>query len=185
MKKYILFVLSLSLIFLLVGCPAVNKSPEVVKLDGASGKVAADSWTFLWSGSDADGSIIRYEFRKDFADWESNGNETGYTWSEYSEGEHTFEVRALDNEGAYSEIIVWTFNYDPPNVPPAVTKIGGHEGETEESSNAFSWTGNDPDGEIVGFELRKDSGEWVDAELSTEYTWNGYSEGEHTFEVRA
>jgi len=173
------------LIFLLVGCPAVNKSPEVVKLDGASGKVAADSWTFLWSGSDADGSIIRYEFRKDFADWESNGNETGYTWSEYSEGEHTFEVRALDNEGAYSEIIVWTFNYDPPNVPPAVTKIGGHEGETEESSNAFSWTGNDPDGEIVGFELRKDSGEWVDAELSTEYTWNGYSEGEHTFEVRA
>ena len=78
MKKYILFVLSLSLIFLLVGCPAVNKSPEVVKLDGASGKVAADSWTFLWSGSDADGSIIRYEFRKDFADWESNGNETVY-----------------------------------------------------------------------------------------------------------
>ncbi|HRX66578.1 MAG TPA: Two component regulator three Y domain protein, partial [Mesotoga sp.] len=106
MKKYILFVLSLSLIFLLLGCPAMNKSPEVVKLDGANGKVTTSSCTFLWSGSDTDGSIIRYEYRKDSADWESNGNETVYTWSEYSEGEHTFEVRALDNEGAYSETIV-------------------------------------------------------------------------------
>ncbi len=180
-----MFILSLSLIFLLLGCPVVNKSPEVTKLDGASGKVTEDSCTFQWSGSDGDGSIIRYEYRKDFTEWESNGNETGYTWSEYSEGEHTFEVRALDDKGAYSEIIVWIFNYDRPNVPPTVTKTGGLEGETENASSAFSWSGNDPDGEIVRFEMRKDSGEWTDVELSTEYTWDGYAEGEHTFEVRA
>jgi len=185
LKKPIIFILSLSLIFLLLGCPVVNKSPEVTKLDGASGKVTEDSCTFQWSGSDADGSIIRYEYRKDFADWESNGKETGYTWACYCEGEHTFEVRVLDDEGAYSEIIFWTFNYDPPNVPPVVTKTGGLEGHIEVSNNEFSWSGIDSDGEIIRFEIRRDSVEWIDIELSNEYTWNGYSEGEHTFEVRA
>lgn len=37
---------------------------------------------------------------------------TSYTWSSYPEGMHTFEVRALDNKGAYSEIIVWEFDFE-------------------------------------------------------------------------
>ncbi len=39
------------IIFALIGCPVVNKSPEVTKLDGASGKVTEDSCTF--SGREA------------------------------------------------------------------------------------------------------------------------------------
>ncbi len=182
----LLLVLLTASMLLITGCPRVqNKVPIVNKVSGPSGTITQSSTTFSWTGNDSDGTITKYEYRKDEGSWVSNGTSTSYTWSDYLKGDHIFEVRAQDNEGAYSEIIVWSFNYDPPNVPPAVTKIGGHEGETEESSNAFSWTGNDPDGEIVRYEIRKDSGEWVDAELSTEYTWNDYYEGEHTFEVRA
>jgi len=37
---------------------------------------------------------------------------TSYTWNDYAEGEHTFEVRAQDNEGAYSNVIGWNFTYN-------------------------------------------------------------------------
>ncbi len=45
---------------------------------------------------------------------------------------HTFEVEALDDEEAYSEIIVWTFDAIGQRAP-VLTKTGGLEGDTEES----------------------------------------------------
>ena len=162
-----------------------NIPPLIGKMSGMEGTIGEDNNTFSWTGNDPDGEIVRFELRKDSGEWADAALYTEYPWNGYSEGEHTFEVRALDNEGAYSEIIGWTFTYDPPNVPPAVTKTGGLEGETEESSNTFSWTGNDPDGSITLYEYRKDGGSWTEHGLNTTYTWIGYSEGNHTFEVRA
>jgi len=71
------------------------------------------------------------------------------------------------------------------NTPPEITIVSGPEGMTFESSSTFSWTGHDPDGEIVKYEYREDEGTWTDHGLGTDYTWNDYAFGEHVFEVRA
>jgi len=87
-----------------------NQPPTVSKVSGPSGTINQSSATFEWSGSDPDGFIDHYEYRKDGGSWVST-NQTQYTWSGYSQGLHTFEVKAQDNDGAYSNIISWSFDY--------------------------------------------------------------------------
>ncbi|TYB98681.1 MAG: hypothetical protein FXF54_02065, partial [Kosmotoga sp.] len=70
------------------------------------------------------------------------------------------------------------------NQIPTLTKISGPSGTINESSSTFSWSGNDPDGSIDHYEYRKDGGSWNTA-TGTSYTWSGYSEGSHNFNVRA
>lgn len=87
-----------------------NQLPTVSKVSGPSGTIYQSSITFEWSGDDPDGYIDHYEYRKDGGSW-TNTTQTSYTWNGYSEGSHTFEVRAQDNDGAYSNIISWSFEY--------------------------------------------------------------------------
>ena len=89
-----------------------NSSPSVEKSSGPSGTITTPTCEFSWYGEDSDGTIRRFEIREDSSNWTDNGISTSYTWSGYPEGMHTFEVRALDNKGAYSEIIVWEFDYE-------------------------------------------------------------------------
>lgn len=90
-----------------------NEPPTISKESGSSGTINQNSSTFSWNGNDPDGEIIEYQHRKDSGSWYSNGLNTSYTWSGYSEGSHTFEVRAKDDNSAYSNIISWSFNYQP------------------------------------------------------------------------
>jgi len=190
MKKWSISILLLVLLaasmLLITGCPRVqNKVPTVNKVSGPSGTITQSSTTFSWTGNDSDGTIAKYEYRKDEGSWVSNGTSTSYTWSDYSKGNHKFEVRAQDNEGAYSSTISWAFTYDRPNQAPTITKVSGPSGTISQSSSTFSWTGSDSDGTIDSYEYRKDFGNWVSNGTNTSYVWNGYSEGPHTFEVRA
>jgi len=165
-----------------------NKLPVVTRVSGPSEEVSESSSTFTWTGNDPDGTITKYEYRKDGGNWVSNGISTSYTWSGYSEGEHKFEVRAQDNEGAYSNIISWSFTYDVGNQAPTVTKVSGPSGTISQSSSTFTWTGSDSDGTITKYEYREDvgnGGAWTSNGTSKSYTWSGYSAGSHTFEVRA
>ena len=91
----------------------VNRPPTLSKVSGPQETTAASSSKFTWSGSDPDGTIAKYEYRKDGGSWTDNGTNTSHTWSDYSEGDHTFEVRAQDNEETYSESISWEFIYEP------------------------------------------------------------------------
>jgi len=159
--------------------------PAVAKVSGPEGEINQSSSTFTWTGDDPDGEIEKYEYRKDGGAWTNNGLNTNYIWNDYAEGAHTFEVRAQDNEGAYSNTVIWEFNYDKPNELPVVAKVSGPEEEIDQSSSTFTWSGNDPDGTIAKYEYRKDGGAWTNNGLNTNYTWNDYAEGAHTFEVRA
>ncbi len=91
--------------------PSDNASPTVTKVSGPSEVVSETSSTFTWSGSDSDGTITKYEYKKDEGSWVSNGTSTSYTWSGYSEGDHKFEVRAQDNDEQYSNVVTWSFSY--------------------------------------------------------------------------
>ncbi|WP_367362594.1 ABC transporter substrate-binding protein [Mesotoga sp.] len=116
MKKWSISILLLVLLaasmLLITGCPRVqNKVPTVNKVSGPSGTISQSSTTFSWNGSNFDGTIVRYEYRKDGASWTNHGLNTSYTWSGYSEGPHSFEVRAQDDKGAYSESVKWNFTF--------------------------------------------------------------------------
>ncbi len=185
MRKFALILLVITFFLLFTSsCILPNIRPLVAKSGGLEGITGLPNNTFTWIGTDTDGSIIKYEFRKDGGIWESNGLANTYTWSGYSEGSHTFEVRAQDNMGAYSNTVIWSFIYSTLNQPPVVTKLGGSEGTIDNSNNTFSWSGTDDSG-ISKYEYRKDGGEWINYGLTTNYTWSGYSKGNHTFEVRA
>ena len=172
-------------ILLLTGCPPrQNRPPTVTKVSGPTGEVSRSSSTFTWSGSDPDGTITKYEYRKDGGVWTEHGLNTSYTWNGYSEGEHTFDIRAQDNKGTYSEPVGWSFAY----AAEKVIKSRGPSGSIANDNSVFEWqeAGFAGQGvEIVKYEYRKDGDIWTDHGLNTSYTWNGYSEGEHTFEVRA
>jgi len=118
MKKVTALITVATAIFLilliLAGCPSslMNKPPTVTKVRGPSGTIDESSSTFKWSGNDPDGSIDHYEYRKDGGSWNTTTG-ISYNWSGYSEGSHTFELKAKDNEGAYSNTISWSFTYSP------------------------------------------------------------------------
>lgn len=113
MKKYFYLLLVVIVLLMFTGCPKLiaNQSPTVTKITGLSGYIHQNSGTFTWSGNDTDGTIAEYECKKDNGEWESNGTNTDYNWDNFSEGEHNFYVRAIDNEGAYSDTISWNFDY--------------------------------------------------------------------------
>ncbi|WP_147433205.1 SUMF1/EgtB/PvdO family nonheme iron enzyme, partial [Mesotoga sp. BH458_6_3_2_1] len=112
-----------------------NAVPTITKVSGPSGTISQSSSTFSWNGNDPDGTITKYEYRKDGGSWVSNGTSTSYTWSGYTEDSHTFEVRAQDNEGAYSSTVSWSFVYDEGNQAPTITKVSGPSGTISQSSS--------------------------------------------------
>ncbi len=89
----------------------INRVPVINKLSGPSGTINQSSVTFSWAGDDPDGNITLYEYRKDEGSWTNHGLNMSYTWNGYSEGEHTFDVRAQDNNGTYSEPVEWSFTF--------------------------------------------------------------------------
>ena len=186
LRLFGMFVLiALILVFILISRNKSPVIPTVTRVNVPFGTISQSSSAFSWNGSDPDGTITKYEYRKDGGSWTSNGTGKNYTWSGYSEGSHKFEVRAQDNEGVYSNIISWSFVYDVGNKFPTVTIVSGPSGTISQSSSAFSWNGSDPDGTITKYEYRKDGGTWTSNGTSKNYTWSGYSETSHTFEVRA
>ncbi|MBN2231055.1 MAG: hypothetical protein JW779_15835, partial [Candidatus Thorarchaeota archaeon] len=94
---------------------SANEEPIIAKVDGPSGTIHDRSAIFAWSGSDPDGEIVEYLVREDGISWISNKLKVAYEWRDYSEGDHVLEVRARDNSGAYSSVIVWEFTYEEPS----------------------------------------------------------------------
>lgn len=116
MKKY-LILLIIAIVFL-TGCPKKeNQLPVIQKVSGLEGIVEVTTGSFVWNGNDPDGTIDKYECRKDGSIWEDNALQTTYIWSDYSPGAHTFEVRAIDNKDAYSNTLAWNFTAIKQMVP--------------------------------------------------------------------
>jgi len=146
----ILFVVLLAaLMIFITGCPRVqNKVPTVIKVSGPSGTISQRNSTFSWNGSDPDGTITKYEYKKDGDSWVSSGTSKSYTWNGYSEGTHKFEVRAQDNVGKYSESVYWNFEYSLHEKPPTITWQQFLGGSSEDGAYAVQQT---DDGGFVVF----------------------------------
>jgi len=83
--------------------------PTIKKVSGTIGETTEASARFVWEGEDSDGEIDHYQYSKDGEIGTTENTE--FVWEGYGEGEHVFSVKAIDSDGAESEIISWYFNY--------------------------------------------------------------------------
>jgi Cys-rich repeat protein len=126
---------------------------------------------------DCDEQNCTFECRIDDGEWESCSSPKTYTGLE--DGNHTFEVRAIDSAGNVDQSPAsysWTIDTDPPE-----TTIVSKPSDPSNSSEAtFEF---DCDEQNCAFECRIDDGEWESC--SSPKTYTGLQDGNHTFEVRA
>jgi len=160
-----------------------NTSPTISITSGPANNdiINTDGVTFSWDGDDPDGSVNGYEYELDGKGY--SGDATSKTFSNLSEGEHTFKVRCIDDDGSYSNYAQRTFYVEKNSQPSVSISIGPSNGDTINTDEVtFNWNGDDPDGSVNGYEYELDGkGYSGDA---TSKTFSNLSEGEHTFKVR-
>jgi Bacterial Ig-like domain len=148
--------------------------PETTIDSGPSGPTNDQTPTFDFS-ADQPGST--FECRVDRGTWTSCSS--GHTTTALTDGDHTFEVRAIDPAGntdstaAQRAFVVET-------APPETTIDSGPSGATNDPTPAFDFSSDEPG---TTFECRVDGGAW--ASCSSGYTTPALTDGAHTVEVRA
>ncbi len=73
-------------------------NPDTLIVSGPSGTVEGDTVSFEWMGTDPDGWVVSYLYRLDDLPW-SHTTQTRQTFTNLSYGNHTFQVKAVDDEG--------------------------------------------------------------------------------------
>ncbi|MFO7882631.1 MAG: SUMF1/EgtB/PvdO family nonheme iron enzyme [Kosmotogaceae bacterium] len=111
MKKYFVLLTVIYIVLFLAGCPCSkeNMPPTLQKVSGPDGVIQEGSSTFAWAGEDPEGSEIKFEYRKNGEEWTDYDGSTTYTWNNHNLGIFVFEVRAIDDKEACSDIITWNF----------------------------------------------------------------------------
>ena len=91
----------------------VNVPPDTWILSGPSATSLQRDVSFSWGGSDQDGTVQIYQYRMDGGSW-LNTTETEISYLNLSSGNHTFQVRSVDNQGAADPSPAnWTFKILP------------------------------------------------------------------------
>lgn len=138
------------------------------------------SASFGFSGSDSGSGVVGYECKLDGGSFEPCTSPKNYTG--LSEGNHAFQVRALDAAGnadpspASSK---WTIDTTSPDT----TIISNPPTLTNSTSAGFEFNGSDTGSGVTSFECKLDSGSWASCTSPKSYT--DLSDGSHTFYVRA
>jgi len=199
---------AISSIFEFTTAGDASNNPVVEWVNVPEAVIKANEFTFEWSAEDSNGSVEYYEYKKD--DFDTKGNsarahsiwkkieDDEYTWDNIPNGEHTFSVRAVDDEGNYSKTITTSFRVDLG--VPQLEWITQATGVINTASFEFEWQAFDPSDEtssrdIIKYKFRKESygtpenpvyeyGEWVFTE-ETEHLWENIPEGRNKFIVKA
>ncbi|MDT8367479.1 MAG: CFI-box-CTERM domain-containing protein, partial [bacterium] len=107
--------LSSETVFLPVMAPP-NTPPAVVIIEGPPPVSRGDAASFSWSGSDQEGIVEGYYIGLDSAgDPSVWTTATSVTYSGLAYGEHAFAVKALDDDGAESGVLTWSFTLRKPS----------------------------------------------------------------------
>ncbi len=122
-----------------------------------------------------------YQIRVDSAGWINVGLALSYEVTDLAEGVHTVQVMAVDNRTnqatdsvGFEVSVALDLVIVAPS--PLETFLSG-EVQAE-------WQGWNNDSSISGYEVRVDSGPWVNVGMNTTYLMTGLAEGGHTFSVR-
>ena len=160
-----------------------NTAPTVTIQSPSEGAyLGTNNVTVTWTGSD-NIQIDHYEVSLDGQSPVNVGTQTNYTFYGVDEGNHNVTVYAYDKAGNMDSNIV-SFTVD--TLSPVVTIINPASGEWFNIENVtVSWTANDTGSGIDYYEIRIDSGAWINVGLNTSYTFTNLDEGNHTIDVRA
>ncbi len=94
-------------------------------------------------------------------------------------------VRDYSGSGNYELTVTITYS-GPDTTPPIISITSPSNGATVTTADvAVSWSGSDADSGIDYYEVRIDSGSWINKGTGTSHTFTGLSDGSHTAEVRA
>jgi Ca2+-binding RTX toxin-like protein len=162
----------------------VDTTPPDTSVDSAPDAVtAATSASLGYSGDSLGGTALRgYECRLDEAAFAACGSR-GETFSDLAAGEHSFEVRAVDearNVDASPARATWTVDLTAPKT----TITGRPDAETFARRATFLFDALDGGGSVVaGTECRLDDAAFAPCASPVELA--GLLPGRHVFEVRS
>jgi len=117
----------------------------------------------------------------DNGNWVNVGTDTSYTLN-LQDGKHTVQVKAVDGAGNINvAFVIVTVDTTAPSV-----EISSPENNANITATyvVVSWSGSDNIG-IEHYEVRIDSGEWINVGTDTSYNFTDLKEGKHTVEVKA
>jgi hypothetical protein len=164
---------------------SVTVTGAIVNLTEKPDKFTSDtSAHFEFTNSEGTDFQCKVDAAADWSDCESPLDLDGLT-----QGQHTLQVRGLDEEGSPGLPTVYTWTVDTTAPIPAITgappaKVNG---SSNEADITFSGSDNFTAPGDLAFECRYDStddGDWGSCSSPKHVTWNN-QEGIHTFEVRA
>ncbi|OPX58592.1 MAG: Y_Y_Y domain protein [Methanomassiliicoccales archaeon PtaB.Bin134] len=159
-------------------------TPPYVRITspGQGQVIGATRTTVTWEGGDNDSGMDHYQIRVDSAGWINVGLALSYEVTDLAEGAHTVQVMAVDNRtNQATDSVGFEVSVALDLVILAPSPL-----ETFPSGEVQAeWQGWNNDSSISGYEVRVDSGPWVNVGMNTTYAMTGLSEGGHTFSVKA
>jgi len=183
------------LIILITGCeegcdgPKPNQPPTVSITSGPSGTITTNQATFSWSGSDYDGSISGYYYDLDDPTPDNWIESTSKHYSNLTNGNHTFYIKAKDNDGDFSGIASRSFTVSVDTTPPNTTITSGPSGTINYDDVTFAWTGTDnvtsTSNLVYSYKLEGYDSNWSSWISSTSKNYYNLTEDSYTFFVKA
>jgi hypothetical protein len=147
-------------------------------VSGPSGTISVDSATLAFASPEDGG----FECRLDAGNWDSCSSPI--TYASLSEGDHRFEVRALNRPGnADPTPAMATFQFKKDSEAPETTIVSGPSGTIGTDAAIFGFESGE---EGSSFECRLDPGEdsaWETC--ASPQLYSALTDGSHSFEVRA
>ena len=159
----------------------IDTAPPDTTIDGKPADPSGSgSASFSFGGTDAGTGVASFQCKLDAGSFAACTSPSDY--SGLSDGNHTFQVRAIDglgNPDPTPDSFTWTIDTAAPN-----TTIGGNPSDpTNSGSASFSFSGTDAGTGVASFECQLDGGGFSACTSAKDYS--GLLEGIHTFEVRA
>jgi len=137
-----------------------------------------------WEGYDDYSGISHYEISINGDTWTDLGELESYEFEDLEEGEHTVEVKAVDNAGNER---VESISFMVDLTPPEIMIMSPEEDEVISSNDVeVLWSGYDEITDIDYYEVRcPEEEDWIHTGRSTWYEFSDLDDGEYTTEVRA
>lgn len=172
---------------------ASNTPPSVSITSGPTGTITVNSATFTWTGSDPDGTISKYYYELDDSTPDNSTTSTSHTFTNLSNGSHTFYVQAEDNDGAKSSVASRSFTVNvtvnqSPTVNTTISDraLGIGQIFTLNLEDPDSTVFVDADGDNLTYTANSSNTSIATASISgTSLTVTGVSHGMATVTVKA
>ena len=157
-------------------------APDTAITAQPAANASSTSAAFSFTGSDPSGSgVSSFQCRIDGSAWATCASGQSYTG--LAQGNHTFDVRAIDNAGnADATPASHTWRVD--TIAPDTQITAQPPASSASTTGAFSFTGTDAGGSgVASYECKLDAGAW--AACTSPRSFTGLADGSHTVQVRA